>query len=82
MSYTPSVMEPGYEVVQLRGTKPWYESWTVWINVVTVVGLMGEYLAGRPFTHANPDLYEAVVGVVALANIVLRIVKTDQPVGM
>lgn len=51
-------------------TKPWWQSWTVWINVFTV--------ALNELTNAMPQEY--AVPVLAVVNLLLRVLKTTGPV--
>jgi hypothetical protein len=55
-------------------SKPWYQSKTVWLNLLTTaVGVVG-YLAGSDLIAANPALVAAFVSAQGVMNVILRLV--------
>jgi len=56
--------------------KKWYQSRTVWLNVLTIVASGGS-LVGNFSGLLSPVLYAVVMTVIGLANVGLRMV-TDQ----
>lgn len=59
-------------------TKPWYQSKTVWFNIITAaLGAIGEISEVFPVSK-HPLLY---TNIVAVGNIILRLI-TYKPVGL
>lgn len=65
----------------MTNPKPAWKSKTVWFNVVTFGVALAEYAIGRPFSTANPWLYEVLAGLVVAGNLALRLWFTTQPIG-
>jgi hypothetical protein len=57
--------------------KPWYQSKTVWLNVITFLSALGVILGGVTMT---PRMLEAVGAIVAAANVGLRVWFTGSPI--
>jgi len=56
------------------GSKPWYLSKTVWVNLVsTTLGVMA-YLSGSDLVSQNPGLVAALVAAQGVLNVILRLV--------
>jgi hypothetical protein len=56
------------------GTKPWWESKTVWINSLTLIVLLLTTLADLDIPA---DWEKAVLGIVALLNVLLRFITSQ-----
>ena len=56
-------------------TTPWYASKTLWVNTIAVAALFLQQKFGYALSP------EAQVGILALINIVLRLI-TKQPIGL
>jgi len=59
--------------------KPWYESKTVWFNVLAALVAIAGYFGYGEF-QPNPHVGEFIAGVASLVNIYLRF-KTDKAIG-
>lgn len=57
-------------------TKSVFASATVWLNVLTVISIVGAELAGE----LPPQVAKWVLIGAAVANVILRVFKTTQPV--
>jgi hypothetical protein len=60
----------------LSDSKPWYQSKTVWVNVISAIIAIVMALAGQDFIKNNPQLVSLAVLVLAVLNAVLRWVTT------
>ena len=60
-------------------SKPWYQSWTIWANVLALIVLVAN---GFGFATFAPDPRVTELGTIAILviNIVLRYVRTDKPI--
>ena len=61
------------------GNKPWYQSWTIWLNLLALVFFVAN---GLGFGSFKPDPWVADVGTVLVLTItiLLRYFRTNQPV--
>ena len=59
--------------------KPWYQSWTIWANMLALVVTIAN---GMGFASFTPDAWVTEVGTIAILvlNIALRYVRTSQPI--
>ena len=58
-------------------TKPWYKSWTIWFNILSVIGIVIEQYFDLIKPLVSDKAYAIIVIVVASFNLYLRIfVKT------
>lgn len=58
-------------------TKPWYKSWTIWFNILSVVGIVIEQYFDLIKPLVSDKAYAIIVIVVASFNLYLRVfVKT------
>ena len=59
--------------------KPWYQSKTIWLNIFALIILVADGLGFAGFT---PDPWVPEVGgiILAVLNILLRYVHTEQPI--
>ena len=55
--------------------KKWYESKTLWFNILATVVLTASYLG-----NVNPSISAVAVGVAGVGNIILRVWFTEMPV--
>lgn len=64
-------------------TKKWYQSKTIWLNIVAVIVAITGYLTPALLTSigfSNPTKFLTIVGtIVAIANVILR-AGTIQPI--
>ena len=60
--------------------KKWYKSKTLWFNGLTLLVVVASGLGFASF-QPDPEVQAIGAGVVALINLVLRVVFTSQPVG-
>ncbi len=60
--------------------KSFVESKTVIINVLTILVSVGGALVGNEFISAHPKVVAAIAGTVAVANVLLRVFKTSEPI--
>ncbi len=61
--------------------KNWWESWTLWLNIVTLVVLLAGYVADNALSLGiPPQVTGYAVMVVAVGNMLLRVLKTSQPI--
>jgi hypothetical protein len=59
--------------------KPWYESKTVWFNVIAALVAVAGFFGYTDFVP-DPRIAEMIAGVAALVNLYLRF-RTDQAIG-
>ena len=59
-------------------SKKWFQSKTIWLNVVTFTASGLGALAGSEWITSNPEAAAVVGGLVALCNIVLRFVTKQK----
>ena len=61
------------------GTKAWYQSWTIWANLLALVLVVAN---GIGFAGFQPDPWVVEVGTVItlVINILLRYFHTSQPI--
>jgi len=61
-------------------TKKWYQSWTMWANLLALLVFVASKFGLADFT---PDPWVTDVGTIAILviNIVLRYVRTNAPIG-
>lgn len=58
-------------------TKPWYKSWTIWFNILSVIGIVIEQYFDLIKPLVSDKAYAIIVIVVASFNLYLRLfVKT------
>lgn len=57
--------------------KPWYQSMTVWFNIITVLASMADIVMKSGFTFVTHPLFLTAVGVI---NFALRF-KSQLPIG-
>lgn len=58
-------------------TKPWYKSWTIWFNILSVIGIVIEQYFDLIKPLVSDKVYAIIVIVVASFNLYLRVfVKT------
>ncbi len=58
-------------------TKPWYKSWTIWFNILSVIGIVIEQYFDLIKPLVSDKAYAIIVIVVASFNLYLRVfVKT------
>ena len=60
-------------------TKPWYQSKTVWFNLLSGVSSVLATIVEKDWVAEHPEAIAVIGGVVAAINIALRFV-TDKPV--
>ena len=65
---------PEESPVNFNTKKPWYTSKTIWVNLLSVIGLLVQTQTGFVIDA------EAQLGIIAVINLLLRIV-TGQPLG-
>lgn len=53
-------------------TKKWYQSKTIWINALTLIGSGLAAITSGDLISENPEIAAVVSGAVALINIILR----------
>lgn len=61
------------------GTKAWFESRTIWLNLAAFGVMLLNYLAGIADFTADPWVAELFAGVVAFVNVCLR-TQTTKPI--
>lgn len=66
--------------VELKISKPWYKSKTMWVNILTVIAGAGS-IVGNFSGMLEPTTYAIAISVVGVANILLRAV-TDSGVSL
>ena len=59
-------------------TKKWYQSKTIWVNILAFVVSSLTALTNGEWVSENPEVAAIVGGVVAAINIVLRKITKDQ----
>ena len=58
-------------------SKPWYQSRTVWVNVLTALVAMLGALSGSEWIAAHPEWVSVIALVVSLLNVALRFATTE-----
>ena len=62
----------------MNDTKPWWQSRTVWVNIVaTLFALLGA-LNALPTGLSQEQVVTAVMAIVAIVNVVLRLVTRHE----
>jgi hypothetical protein len=59
--------------------KPWYESWVLWFNVLTLVVTVAGVFTD-PALASDPRIVTVAIAVVTAGNAALRILRTAQPI--
>lgn len=60
-------------------TKPWYESATLWLNVISlIVVVAGVFI--DPALAADPRVVAVAAAVVTVGNALLRVLRTGVPI--
>jgi len=64
-------------------SKAWYESKTVWLNVITaLLAVAPLFLPGGEFTDLLGEMAVRYIALgVAVVNVILRVWFTDKPIG-
>lgn len=59
--------------------KNWWESWTLWWNVASlIVAIAGVFT--DPALASDPRIVSAATAIVTVGNVLLRFLKTSQPI--
>lgn len=62
-------------------TKPWYASWTVWFNALSIIAvLLADIVDANSGLNLPQGFVERAMQALAAINIVLRVFKTTQPI--
>lgn len=61
----------------IGGSKQWYLSKTIWVNLMTIIASAGVALCGVDIGITDHEIDAIAVGAVAVANIVLRVLTTQ-----
>jgi hypothetical protein len=83
--YTPNQagkrpwQEPSVKPLQLVTAKAWYQSWTVWANLLALILFVANGIGFANF-QADPWVTEVGTIIVLVLNLVLRIWRTSQPI--
>ena len=57
----------------MKNSKPWWQSKTIWVNVLTAVGTIGAQLADA----LPPEWATKILSALAVVNLVLRVITTE-----
>lgn len=64
-------------------SKPWYTSWTVWLNVAGIVAIALQLMLDQSGALGIPPQADVwIVLVLAVLNAGLRVLKTNQPLSI
>lgn len=59
--------------------KNWWESWTLWFNVASlIVAIAGVFT--DPALASDPRIVSVATAVVTVGNVILRVLRTSQPI--
>ena len=62
-------------------TKKWYQSWTIWINLVTFLSLALELMKVPPFSDLFTPAFLLVMSlIVNLLTILIRVFRNQGPI--
>lgn len=59
--------------------KNWWESWTVWFNVVSAVVVIAGIFAD-PSLGFDPRIVAGATAVITAGNAIIRVLRTSQPI--
>lgn len=60
-------------------SKPWYQSWTIWANLLALVVYVANGVGFADF-RAEPWVSDVGTIIVLIVNIVLRYLRTERPI--
>lgn len=60
--------------------KPWWQSITIWINILGIIVMILTGILELEFLASIPNLQAWILGILGVLNVILRVMKTVAPV--